>query len=249
MTATLAAKRQVSPYYKSSIVIYRLMQWIISGIMHLLYRYCAQGAENIPMQGPVILVVNHLHLFDPAVVSTAVKRKIVTLAAGKWRDHVVINTFLKMAGVIFVKRGEVDRRALKACLDVLENNGMLAIAPEGTRSKTGGLQRGKPGVAYIAQRADTLIVPVAHWGVERIRERRLFHRPECHIIIGKPFRLPRGDDRVTTEQLQASADLVMIQIGQYLPEAYRGVYKEQIAAHLAGQAMELGHSTSQEQAT
>jgi 1-acyl-sn-glycerol-3-phosphate acyltransferase len=236
MTATVAAKRHVGPYYKSSIVIYRILRCLIGGIMHLLYRYRAEGAENVPAHGPVILLVNHLHLFDPGVVSTAVRRKIVTLAAGKWRDHVVIHSFLKAAGVIFVKRGEVDRQALKACLDVLEGGGVLAIAPEGTRSRTGGLQRGKPGVAYIAQRADTVIVPVAHWGVERVREWRLFQRPECHIVIGKPFRLPQGSGRVTTEYLQELADFAMVQIGQHLPESYRGVYAEQIAAHLAGQA-------------
>lgn len=235
MTATVAAKRHIGPYYKSSIIIYRFLRAIISAIMHLLYRYRAEGAENVPAHGPVILVVNHLHLFDPGVVSTAVRRKIVTLAAGKWRDHIVINTFLKAAGVIFVKRGEVDRQALKACLQVLEEGGALAIAPEGTRTKTGGLQRAKPGIAYIAQRTDALIVPVAHWGVERIREWRPFHRPECHIVIGKPFRLPSENGRVTTERLQEMADWVMVQIGQHLPSRYRGVYAEQIAAHLAAQ--------------
>lgn len=240
MTATAAAKRQAGPYYKSSIVIYRILRAIIGGIMRLLYRYHAEGAENIPVHGPVILVVNHLHLFDPGVVSTAVKRKIVTLAAGKWRDHIVINTFLKAAGVVFVRRGEVDRQALKACLKVLDGGGALAIAPEGTRTKTGGLQRAKPGVAYIAQRADALIVPVAHWGVERIREWRPFRRPECHIVIGKPFRLPKESGRVTTERLQEMADRVMIQIGQHLPVSYRGVYAEQIAAYLAVQSPAQG---------
>ena len=95
-------------------MVYRILRFIISGLVRIVYRYHAEGMENVPPSGPVILVVNHLHLFDPGVVATAISRKIVTLAAGKWRDHIVINTFLKLAGVIFVKRGEVDRRAREA---------------------------------------------------------------------------------------------------------------------------------------
>ncbi len=239
MTVTALARKRTSPYYRSGALVYRLLRFIISGLVRIVYRYHAEGMENIPPSGPAILVVNHLHLFDPGVVATAVSRKIVTLAAGKWRDHIVINTFLKLAGVIFVKRGEVDRRALKACMDVLESGTMLAIAPEGTRSKTGAMQRAKPGVAYIAQRVNAVIVPVAHWGVERVGEWRHLRRPECHVVIGKPFRLPQLSGKVTTDQLQELADLVMVQIGQYLPERYRGVYAERIAAYLAGERGDL----------
>lgn len=239
MTVTALAKRRTSPYYRSGTLVYRILRCIVSTLVRIVYRYHAVGMENIPPHGPAILVVNHLHLFDPGVVATAISRKIVTLAAGKWRDHIVINTFLKLAGVIFVKRGEVDRRALKACMEVLESGAMLAIAPEGTRSKTGAMQRAKPGVAYIAQRVNAVIVPVAHWGVERVGEWRPWRRPECHVVIGKPFRLPQLTGKVTTDQLQELADLVMVQIGQYLPENYRGVYAERIAAYLAGERGDL----------
>ncbi len=228
------AWRRLSPYFRTTLGAYRALRWLIASIIRVLFRYSAEGLENIPPTGPVILVVNHLHLIDPAVVAAAVHRKIVTLATSKWRTNVLIAAFLKVAGVIFVRRGEVDRRALKACLDVLGRGEMLALAPEGTRSRTGGLGLGKPGVAYIAHRADAVIVPVAHWGVERFRELRHLRRLDCHVVIGKPFRLPELAGRVTTEQLQEMADLVMVQIGQYLPESYRGVYAEQIAAYLAG---------------
>ena len=232
MTATATARR-LSPYYRTTTLVYRLLRWILARLMHILYRYHAEGAANVPTEGPVILAVNHRHLFDPAVVSTAVSRKIVTLAAGKWREHVLITSFLRAAGVIFVNRGEVDRRALRACVALLEAGSALAIAPEGTRTKTGGLQRAKPGIAYIAQRTDPVIVPVAHWGVERIKEWRPGRRPECHVVIGEPFRLPRPAGRLTTDDLQAMADAVMVRIGQHLPREYRGVYADQIDAFLA----------------
>lgn len=197
--------------------------------MRLVYRYRSRGQENLPDRGPAMLVVNHLHIFDPGAVVAAIPQQLVTLAAGKWRDHLVINTLLRIAGVIFVKRGEVDRQALRACLEVLESGGILAIAPEGTRSETGQLQRGKPGVAYLAAKADVPLIPVAHWGVENLSQWKRLHRPQCQVVIGEPFRLPPTEGRLTRERLQALADFVMVQIGKLLPEHYHGFYAEQIA--------------------
>lgn len=225
--------------YKTNLVMYYTLWGIIAVLVRILYRYKTAGRENVPHTGPVILAVNHLHLLDPIAAAPAVHRKIMTLAAGKWRRNWAISLFLKAAGVIFVRRGEADREALRACLDVLGQGGVLALAPEGTRSKTGGLQRGKPGIAYIAWRTSAPIVPMAFWGVEKIGMWKKLKRPTCQVAIGKPFRLPPSQHRPSGEQLQHFTDLVMIRIGQLLPEEYRGVYAERIAAIEAGESNEL----------
>lgn len=225
--------------YKTSPVIYYTLWGIIAVLVRILYRYRTTGRENFPRSGPVIVAVNHLHLLDPLVAAPAVTRKIMTLAAGKWRRNWGVSLFLKAAGVIFVRRGEADREALRACLDVLAQGGALALAPEGTRSKTGGLQRGKPGIAYIAWRTNAPIVPLAFWGVEQIGKWKKLKRPTCQVAIGKPFRLPPSKQRPSGEQLQQYADLVMMRIGQLLPAEYRGVYAERIAAVEAGENHEL----------
>ncbi|MBC7236960.1 MAG: 1-acyl-sn-glycerol-3-phosphate acyltransferase, partial [Chloroflexi bacterium] len=230
MTATSSTRGRLRPSYKTSPVVYAVMRWIIGRLMHVLYRYEIQGQENFPPHGAVIVAVNHLHILDPAAVAPAVSRQIVTLAADKWQHNFLINLFLRLAGSIFVQRGEVDRKALRACFEVLENGGVLAIAPEGTRSKTGRLQRAKPGVAYLATRTDAVIVPVAFWGVEKLRQWLKLRRPRCQVIIGKPFRLLVPKGKLSTDDLQELADVVAVQIGRLLPEEYRGIYAERIAA-------------------
>jgi len=235
MTVSVSAKRRARLSYETSPAIYNIMRWIISRLVRLLYRYEVQGQENVPLEGPAILVVNHLHLFDPVVIMPAIPRRVTPLAAAKWCKNLFIGTILKMAGVIFVRRGEVDRQALRACFDVLERGKLLAIAPEGTRSRKGSLQRAKAGVAYIATRTNALLVPVAVWGVEHLRDWKRLKRPTCHVVIGKPFRLPRPSGKATGEILQELADLVMLQIGALLPPAYRGVYAERVAALEAGE--------------
>ena len=137
MTVTTSAKRQLRRTYETSLAIYNILKWIVTRIMRIVYRYEGSGMENVPRTGPVIIVCNHLHLFDPGAVAQVVPRQVTTLVAGKWLNNPLIRLFLKLAGSIFVRRGEVDRQALRACFDVLSKGKVLAIAPEGTRSRGG----------------------------------------------------------------------------------------------------------------
>ncbi|NLD42490.1 MAG: 1-acyl-sn-glycerol-3-phosphate acyltransferase [Chloroflexi bacterium] len=237
MSVSAAASRPVA--FSADPRMYRALRWLVTWIMRILYNYRVTGQENVPPAGRLIVAVNHLHLFDPFATAPAVPRQITTLAAEKWQRPGIVGWFLRSAGVIFVRRGEVDRQALRACLSVLEEDKALAIAPEGTRSKTHSLQRAKPGIAYLATRSDAPILPVTVWGVERLRDWKHFRRPTCRVVIGRPFRLPKTDGKASTEDLQRYADLVMLRLGRELPEEYRGVYAERIAALEAGESDEL----------
>lgn len=232
--ATTAAVGRTRYEYESSLVGYRITRAIIVVIVRLLYRYRVTGRENVPKEGATILALNHIHMFDPGPIVTAVRRRIVTMAAAKWRDSWVINAFLRVAGTIYVRRGEVDRRALRDALRVLNGGGVLAVAPEGTRSHGTGLGPGKPGVCYLASKSGATIVPIAFWGIEDLAEWKRLHRPELHVVIGKPFRLPDALPGRGTADLQALSDQIMVRIGAMLPESYRGVYKERIDAYIAG---------------
>jgi 1-acyl-sn-glycerol-3-phosphate acyltransferase len=239
MIATASkARRRLDPHFRTSPFVYGIMKWVVTRIMHLLYRYEVVGAENFALEGPAIVVVNHLHLLDPLAVAPISPRQIVTLAASKWRSNLLVGTVLRLAGVIFVRRGEVDREALRACQNVLSAGGMLAIAPEGTRSRTGQLQHAKAGVAYITMRTGATLLPVAVWGVEKLSMWFRFKRPTCYVAVGRPFRLSRPDGKITTDILREMADEVMIEIGRMLPSEYRGVYAETIAAVDAGESPE-----------
>ncbi len=233
------AKRVPRPSDCASPLVYRLMRWVFARLMHLLYRYEISGQENIPAEGPVIVAVNHLHLFDPGAVMPAIPRMVVTLAAEKWEKNLVFGSILRAAGVIFVQRGEVDRQALRSCLRVLNEGRVLAVAPEGTRSKTGAMQRAKPGIAYLAVRSDAPILPIATAGIEKLGKWHKLRRPTCRVVIGQPFRLPHVEGKPTTEQLQEMADLIMMRLGLYLPPNYRGVYAAEIASIEAGQSNRL----------
>lgn len=239
MTTITTIRRRAPLTYHSSPVVYSVIKWVFNWLIRFLFRYHIQGVENVPLKGRLIIIANHLHLFDPGLVMPAVPRKIVTVAKSEWRKDVLWGLILRLGGVIFIRRGEADRDALRACSDVLDHEGALGLAPEGTRSKTGAMILAKSGIAYIATRTNAPILPVAIWGVERLRDWRPFHRPDCHLVIGRPFRLPGGHEKMSAEELQQLADLTMIRLGLLLPHSYRGVYAERIAAVENGTSNEL----------
>jgi len=106
---------------------------------------------------------------------------------------------------------------------------MLGIAPEGTRSRTGVLGRGKAGVAVLAHRAGVPIWPVAHWGGEDFwRNLKRFRRTPVSVRVGPPFLIePLGS--MTKTVRQEVADEIMGRIALLMPEKYRGPYAETCA--------------------
>jgi|YNPNPStandDraft_1061719.scaffolds.fasta_scaffold07803_3 1-acyl-sn-glycerol-3-phosphate acyltransferase len=218
-------------------VFYRLLQrigwWLLRNLSHL----DISGLENVPARGPVIIAPNHLHMLDVVVVGIVIPRRQIVFAADKWRGTMGGCLMQIIANAIFVARGEPDRRALNKAMRVLQAGGALAIAPEGTRSRTGGLLRGKNGTAYLASRTSAAIVPVAVWGQEKALGSWVrLRRPPIHVRVGQPIHLPPQSRDARGEELRVYTDQIMLAIARMLPPQYRGVYAEQVAAEEEGPA-------------
>ena len=173
---------------------------------------------------------NHLHFFDPPLVLAAMPyREVTVLAAEKWAEAWPVNWLLKSIEAIFVYRGEVDREALNKCLAVLEKDGILGLAPEGTRSRSGTMQRAKPGIAYLATKADVPILPLGISGPNQIfAEWKRLRRPRIVVRFGQLFKLQPVHGRHKGEQLQARSDEVMRRIAALVNEDLRGVYTDSV---------------------
>jgi 1-acyl-sn-glycerol-3-phosphate acyltransferase len=209
---------------------YRIVWVIAATLFKAVCRVETGGRSNVPERGPLIVASNHLHLFDPPLAVTALPfREITVLAAEKWAETWPISWLLKSMGAIFVFRGEVDREALNKCLVVLEQDGILGLAPEGTRSRSGTMQRGKPGIAYLATKMDVPILPIGISGQNQIfAEWKRLRRPRVLVRIGRPFKLQPVRGRHKGEQLQDRSDEVMRRIAALVNEDLRGVYADSV---------------------
>lgn len=187
-----------------------------------------EGLDNIPTQGPYILVANHLSRVDAPLLLTLVRSNNITgWAAEKYRQHPLFGLIVRLGGGIFIRRGEVDRDALAAAVAWLRKGNIFGMAPEGTRSKTGALIRAKTGAAYLADQAKVPIVPVAITGTEAMTQNLMrLRRSRLTARIGELFRLPPLQESERTKSLRRNTDEIMCRIAAMLPPAYRGVYAE-----------------------
>ena len=206
---------------------YRFLRAIVRLGFKLFTDWEVVGLENVPPDGPFISVSNHTHSLDPLLIMGSLPRRLYPLAADKWRRRPVIGQFVASVGAIFIRRGEVDRRALRQAMEALEQGKVLAIAPEGTRSKTGVMQEGRAGAAYIACLTGVPLLPVGVIGVDKVLGAlRRLRRPRVKVVIGRPFTLPSLPSKAggRGKRLREHTTQIMHRIAELLPEEYRGVY-------------------------
>jgi 1-acyl-sn-glycerol-3-phosphate acyltransferase len=162
--------------------LYDIVKVIAGPIAALLYRIEVRGQENIPKEGAAILFTNHVRALDPLLVGLAIERHIIYMAKEELFDVPVLGWVLKKLGMFPVKRNTGDISAIRSSLKVLSKGKLLGIFPEGTRSSTGEIGEVYGGIAMIAIKGKTVVVPSAI-----SKDYRLFKKTV--IQIGKPLDL------------------------------------------------------------
>jgi 1-acyl-sn-glycerol-3-phosphate acyltransferase len=205
---------------------YRAFKLLVTVLIKLLTHCQVEGRENLPSGGPLLVVFNHLAWWDAPLAMATLPWQMMGIALKDLRQVPVTGQLLGLAKVIWVDRGRYDREALRKALNVLEEGGVLGIAPEGRMSVTGALERGKTGPVFLAEKAAVPILPIAITGTEKVlAEWRNLHRPRLKVVIGEVFSLPEAPSRGSAkERRQAEADFVMLKLAELLPPEYRGVY-------------------------
>jgi 1-acyl-sn-glycerol-3-phosphate acyltransferase len=185
------------------------------------------GVENIPTTGGVIIATNHMSRVDvPLLFITPNRPDISALAADKYKKHPIFSIILNAAKVIWLDRDKADFSALSIARQYIQNGGAIGIAPEGTRSNTGGLIEGKAGTALLAARAGCPIIPVGITGTETAIKKLLsFRIPRLVVRYGKPFWLPPITQEDRSLWLKQCTDEIMCRIAALLPEQYHGFYR------------------------
>ena len=208
---------------------HKLIRLIVRLFFHIIARVELVGWENMPSSKGFVIASNHIGRLDAFLVYYALNRPdIIMLVAEKYKDHALARWMANQVDGIFIDRFNPDVRALREAMKRMQNGGVLAIAPEGTRSKSGTLIQARPGGIYLAWKAGVPILPVAVTGtqdalvVDRLKH---FKRLDIKATVGIPFTLPqeaRGKGREAL--LQEYTDEVMCRIAALLPEEMRGEY-------------------------
>ncbi|MCX7682450.1 MAG: 1-acyl-sn-glycerol-3-phosphate acyltransferase [Anaerolineae bacterium] len=213
--------------------VFRLLTGSIKALSALLCRVDTAHLRRVPERGPLILVTNHINFLEVPVVYTHLQPRPLTgfVKAETLGNPLLGPLLFKLWGGIPIRRGEADVVAFRAALQALQAGHIVAIAPEGTRSGDGRLQRGHPGSAFLALRSGAPVLPLVYYGGEQFwKNLPRLRRTDFHIVVGQPFYLKHTGGRVTRQVRQQMADEMMFQIAALLPPPYRGVYSNLEAA-------------------
>ena len=208
------------------------MHWIYYGgryftraVLFLFTRWRVLGREHIPAEGPLLVASNHISLTDPPIIGLSIKRRSMFLAKEELFRTRVQRFFVANYGAFPIKRGGMNRNALRFAERWFGEGMALIVFPEGRRSTEGQLVDAFSGAALIAVRNGVPILPVGIHGTEKITGLTWWlRRPRVTVKIGQPFNLPSVNGKVTREQLAEFTHSIMGRIAELLPEEYRGQY-------------------------
>jgi 1-acyl-sn-glycerol-3-phosphate acyltransferase len=218
---------------KARMLTYRVVTSSIKRLTRILCRIDDAQLAHVPERGPLIIVINHVNFLEAPILYTHLQPRPVTgFVKAENLDNPILGPLLfALWGGIPIQRGEADMTAFRQALQALADGQILAIAPEGTRSGHGRLQRGLPGVAFLALRSGAPLLPMAYHGGELFWSNlSRLRRTDFHILMGQPFYLDAGGVKVTRQVRRQMADEVMYQIAALLPPTPQGVYSDLAAA-------------------
>jgi 1-acyl-sn-glycerol-3-phosphate acyltransferase len=205
-----------------------VVNFTLRGLSHTICEIDDSELNRIPAEGPLILAGNHVNFLDaPILLSHLQPRKVVPLAKVETWHNPFIGMLFSQWESIPIRRGEADMSAFREVLRVLKEGKILVIAPEGTRSGDGRLQKGQPGIVPLAIKSGAPILPIASFGSEVFWHNiKGIRRTPFTMRVGRPFRLKYSGPLPSRDERELMTAEIMYQIAALLPAEYRGYYSD-----------------------
>ncbi len=149
-------------------ILWIVIRGLVYGLLKIFCHFKVYGKENVEnLNGPIILIANHISHMDPPVLAVAWFRKSpIRFMTKKKYSFPPLGWFIKSLGSFFVDYDE-PISAIRESLEILKKNGTLGIFPEGTRSKDGKLQKFQKGAKFLAKKSNAIVIPVVILGTYR----------------------------------------------------------------------------------
>ncbi|MDX1616206.1 MAG: lysophospholipid acyltransferase family protein [Candidatus Promineifilaceae bacterium] len=222
--------------YPRKRLVRRALRQLATVTLHLLCDFRVIGRENLPEKGPMILVANHFHFGDVAAIVSISPWPVEFIGDTTTPNAPVFLSWIrKLWGYILIRRGGASLQGLRKAIDVLDQDGVLFVAPE-AGSWAPVLRPARPGAAFLATQSDAPLLPIGLDGLNDIFPRlRQGRRARVTVRIGQPFgpfqTSGRGQER--RRQLDQIGHEIMRQIALLIPPERRGIYSRDAAVREA----------------
>ncbi|MBQ7751932.1 MAG: 1-acyl-sn-glycerol-3-phosphate acyltransferase [Clostridia bacterium] len=175
-------------FYKLAVTLARIF-------LFFAFRIERVGNENEIENGGIIYAANHMSCYDPVVIAATSKRQIAFMGKKELFKFKPFGYILKSLGAFPVNRGKGDIGAVKTGLNILKQDKVMMLFPEGKRIDKGEIVPAKPGVAMFATHAKVPVLPIKICG-----DYKFMHK--IKIIYGKPIYFDEYyGQKLTTEKL------------------------------------------------
>ena len=189
-------------------------------LLFVFTRTTVTGAENLPKSGPLILVGNHVAVIEAMMMALYTPWPIEVIGTGDIPIDKRFGWAAQAWGFLPVNRGSVDRQEMQLPIDVLKQDGIVGIFPEGSIWST-TMKKAHTGVAWLSYRTNTPIVPIGYGGTRRAVAAMLaFKRPHLTMNIGKPLPAvnPKVEGKSRKEALAEAATAIMVEVEALIPQ-------------------------------
>lgn len=192
--------------------LYRLLRVLVRLVNRILFRTSVEGADLVPLTGPVIIAPVHRSFIDFFVASEVTRRKLHYMAKDSLWHNRLLARILPTLGAFPVRRESADRESMRQAQQVLEAGEVLILFPEGQRRVGPVIENLHDGVAFLAARTGATVVPVGIGGSASVMPKgtRVPRPRHVHLIVGQPIppadrtgggRIGRSRTRQFTEDL------------------------------------------------
>lgn len=205
-------------------LMYRLCAGIVAGLSKLLFRPTVIGAENIPLEGPVLIAPIHRSNVDFALTLFISKRKAFFMAKDSLFRVPLLGPLITHLGAFPVHRGSADRESMAHSEAVLQQGHALVLFPEGTRQEGRTVAPLHDGAMFVAARTGAKVVPVGIGGSDRAMPKgaKLPRPSKIRIVVGQPIDPPLAEGRVSRSALSAKSEELRVALENVYHESLQG---------------------------
>ena len=171
--------------YPRRSILRSLLKTLAKLLVQLLIEVKVEGEENFPKTGPYIVIGNHVSSLEPILMVIFTPHQLEYLGSGDIPIDPRMSFIANLYKFIPIMRGQIDQKGLNSALEVLLQNGVLGIFPEGGIWEK-NLKEPKIGLSWISYKSKASIIPIGFTGMDGALKKALqFKRPKVRVKIGK----------------------------------------------------------------